>query len=116
VQKTDPFDGAETGGDAELDMSKPVLAVLEWGTGGYARFLKRQFSLPVSTTSQWCETVSHGATKQDAILALLPQRGNRGTMDACFTSQLTRSKITNCLPCTEPYEDGGVGIFRLRRP
>jgi hypothetical protein len=30
VQKTDPFDGAETGGDAELDMSKPVLAVLEW--------------------------------------------------------------------------------------
>jgi hypothetical protein len=30
------------------------LAGSEWQAGGYARFLKRQLSLPVSMMSQWC--------------------------------------------------------------
>jgi hypothetical protein len=32
----------------------PVLAGREWGAECYARFLKRQLSLPVSMMSQWC--------------------------------------------------------------
>ena len=33
--------------------AEPVLASREWRAGGYARFLKRQLSLPVSMMSQW---------------------------------------------------------------
>ena len=32
---------------------EPVSAGRDCRTGGYARFLKRQLSLPVSTMSQW---------------------------------------------------------------
>jgi len=50
-------DGAETGGAephiAEQSRSWRV-ASGEWRVGVYARFLKRQLSLPVSMMSQWC--------------------------------------------------------------
>ena len=34
-------------------LTEPVLAGGEWRAVGYARFLKRQLSLPVSMMSQW---------------------------------------------------------------
>jgi hypothetical protein len=34
-------------------LMEPVSAGRNWWRGGYARFLKRQLSLPVSTMSQW---------------------------------------------------------------
>jgi hypothetical protein len=34
--------------------AEPVVAGREWRAGGYARFLKRPLSLPVSMMSQWC--------------------------------------------------------------
>src|SRR6267378_759519 len=51
-----PPDGAETG-VAEPDIaeqSRSWRAVSDEQAGGYARFLKRQLSLPVSMMSQWC--------------------------------------------------------------
>ncbi len=54
ASKNDPSDGAKTGRrGAPRSGGEPVLAGREWRAGGYARFLKRQLSLPVSMMSQW---------------------------------------------------------------
>ena len=42
------------------------MAGSEWLAGGYARFLKRQLSLPVSMMSQWCVSRSSMAVAETA--------------------------------------------------
>jgi hypothetical protein len=47
-------DGAETGGaEPHIAEQSRSWRAARWRAGGYARFLKRQLSLPVSMMSQW---------------------------------------------------------------
>src|ERR1039457_2461867 len=51
--RTTPLRSRDRRRGAPHSRAEPVLAGGEWRAGGYARFLKRQLSLPVSMMSQW---------------------------------------------------------------
>jgi hypothetical protein len=74
-------------------LTEPVLADGEWRAGGYARFLKRQLSLPVSMMSQWCVSRSGMAV----VILTSPNRAE------CYNSWPRRVSSHDHRPPSFPF-------------